>query len=66
MEGKIGRNMREQDAKARGTAIFGLCNSRQNVQGDENNLLKYDIDNFPIYKHWPATTLTSSWCRLET
>ena len=52
IEGKIGGKMREQDAKARGRRLFLECVTRQNVQGDENNLLKYDIDSVPIYKHF--------------
>jgi hypothetical protein len=48
---KIGLKMREQDAKARKRRLFlDYVNLRQNVQGGENSLLEYGIDNLTMYK----------------
>lgn len=50
--GEIGGKMRDREAKTRGRWLFLEYVTRQNVQGDENNLQSYDIDNVPIYKHF--------------
>jgi hypothetical protein len=78
---KMGKKMREKMREKMGgerckgereTAIYRIRSPRQNAQGDENNVLKYEADNVSACGHFAGRQedgdnclgMSSGWQRL--